>query len=640
MPGFCAEFHFDDVLKEGRERRLYLDPVEVIEVRERTSLLPALMRLDELARSGYHLAGYLSFEAGYILSEQIWPGKFSGFSSITKNDFIKKKRSSPSWETPLLSMGVFREFVEPFLPGGGAEKRSRHEITPFRPAIDFSTYRKQAFSIHEEILSGRTYQINYTFFLDFFIRGERRALFNEFGPKARYGALIDSPGAGVLSFSPELFFQKEGEQMVMKPMKGTAPRGVSPEEDRKIIETLQNSSKERAENSMITDLIRNDLGRISRVGSVQAFDICKVETYPTLHQMTSTVESRLAAHTTYHDIFASLFPSGSVSGAPKLEAMKKIAELEERPRGVYTGAVGFIDPCGKAIFNVAIRTVEMPPMSRQPGMAKQPEGRPPAGSGEPLFNPAREREPQEGSFVESARFGAGSGFVYDSVIEKEYQEALLKSKFLFEKSGSFELIEGILLNRGVCYHLKGHLDRLEKSARYFGYPLNRKKALSLLQELSQKHREGRHKVRMTLNVAGELNATVEPVFRNRDVLRLGVCSTPVDSRSVFCRHKTTRRLHLDSAWKEAKAAGYDDVLFFNELGQITETAIHNIFALLGGKWLTPPVSCGLLPGVMRGQLLRRLRGACEAVLTLDDLKRAEKIILVNSIRGVRDGVLG
>ena len=605
---FRAEFHFDDILRGQKERRLYVDPVEVIEVTEKSALVPALVYLDELIASGYHAAGYLSFEAGYALLEQtIWPGKLSmtgSFPGSLSTDLLQeKKEASP----PLMSLGIFRRFENPQAEGGHAFQHPPYAITPPRPGIDFETYRKQALLIHEEILSGRTYQINYTFFLDFFIRGSHRALFDELGPDARYGALVESPGARVLSFSPELFFQRKGEQMVMKPMKGTAPRGNTPVEDAEMIAGLKASAKERAENSMIVDLIRNDLGRISRPGTVCATHICDIETYPTLHQMTSTVESRLNPEIGYCDIFSSLFPSGSVTGAPKLEAMKRINAFEDRLRGVYTGAVGFIDPCGEAIFNVAIRTIEMP-------------------------------EAKE-NLSQRARLGIGSGFVYDSVIEKEHQEALLKSHFLTGQMKPFDLIEGVLLNRGVCYRIGAHLARLEKSANYFDYPFDGQKVAALLQELAEKHQIGRHKVRLTLNAVGEFAATCEPVLRDKSLLRLGVCKTPVDSGSLFCRHKTTRRSHLDLAWREAKEAGNDEVLFLNERGELTETAIHNLFVFLDGTWVTPPVSSGLLPGVMRDELLRRLHGARERVLTLDDVRRAERIVLVNSIRGVRDAAL-
>jgi para-aminobenzoate synthetase/4-amino-4-deoxychorismate lyase len=382
-------------------------------------------------------------------------------------------------------------------------------------------------------------------------------------------------------------------------MKGTARRGRWLEEDDLQIAALKASSKERAENLMIVDLLRNDLGKIAEIGTVRVDSLFDVETYPTLHQLTSTVTAKVRRGVNIAEILAALFPCGSVTGAPKRRSMAIISELEKTPRGVYCGAIGYIAPGGEALFSVAIRTL--------------------------LFDKE----------MHKLSLGIGSGITTDSKPGQEYQECLAKSGFLFQPDEEFGLIESLKLENGSYPLLKRHLERLHSSALFLGFAVQLEVVKDSL-ERSAVDRVGEHKVRLLLSRNGEFSLTTEPLTMSTSPLKFAISRHSVASGDTFRYHKTTRRELLDSARKERPDV--DEVVFLNERGELTEGSYHNLLLKIGGKMLTPARESGLLAGVMRQELL-----ACgevfESTLFPADLLKAEEIWLINSVRGVRRAFL-
>ncbi len=483
-------------------------------------------------------------------------------------------------------------------------------------ALTEAEYVQRIARIHEWIRAGDIYQLNFTAPFSIEAPGSIAAHYARLRSRqpVDYGAFLHwQPGRHILSFSPELFFRVEnggsrrGERRITtQPMKGTAPRGRTTREDREIAEWLRGDPKNRSENVMIVDLVRNDLGRIARTGSVKVEELFSVERYPTLWQMTSTVSAELRPEVGFHDIFRALFPCGSVTGAPKVRAMQLIAELEDAPRGVYTGAIGFFSP-HQTVFNVAIRTLEL--------------------------NGAR------------GTMGAGSGVVIDSDPAQEFRECLLKAKFLtgpahrttsltaenastISLPDKFALIETMLWN-GSYPLLELHLDRLEDSADYFGFACDRAAVKSaLIDHASQFAGRASRKVRLLLvDDEGHIQIGSEVLSLPGEPNRIGrVCVSTVrtDPADVMLYHKTTHRPIYSRAFEEATRDGFDDVLFLNLRGEVTEGAISNVFVVNGDHWFTPPVECGLLAGVYRRHLLETRPEIEERILFLDDLRSCRR----------------
>ncbi len=507
-------------------------------------------------------------------------------------------------------------------------------------ALTESEYVRRIARIHEWIRAGDIYQLNFTAPFSIEAPGSIAAHYARLRSRqpVDYGAFLHwQPGRHILSFSPELFFRIEGggtrsgeRRIVTKPMKGTAPRGRTTREDREISEGLRGDPKNRSENVMIVDLVRNDLGRIARTGSVKVEELFSVERYPTLWQMTSTVSAELRPDVGFHDIFRALFPCGSVTGAPKVRAMQLIAELEDTPRGVYTGAIGFFSP-HQTVFNVAIRTLEL-----------------------------------HGAH---GTMGAGSGVVIDSDPAQEFRECLLKAKFLsgpvhriaapisenaltVSQPDKFSLIETMLWD-GSYSLLELHLDRLEDSAAYFGFACDRAAVRAALEDharqFANQQSADQHsadsatssprRVRLLMvddegHIQIESEALSPPADPNR-IGRVTLSSLRTDPADAMLYHKTTHRPIYSQAFEQATREGFDDVLFLNLRGEITEGAISNVFVVNGDHWSTPPVRCGLLAGVYRRHLLETRPEIEERVLFIDDLRNADAIYIANAVRGLR-----
>ena len=470
--------------------------------------------------------------------------------------------------------------------------------------------------IQQAIRDGEVYQVNYTAPLHGTLQGSFDALFaalHRTQPEG-YCAHIDAGGTQVLSVSPELFFDwssdAAGGDILARPMKGTAPRGATPEADAAQAAHLRTAPKERAENVMVVDLLRNDLSRIAQPHSVRVPRLFHTQALPTVWQMTSDVQARTRAGTTLADVFAALFPCGSVTGAPKVRAMQLIRELEPAPRGVYCGAVGVVRPHGPpgeggvaATFNVPIRTVVL----------------------------------QAQCAVVQATCGIGSGITSGAEAEAEWHEWRHKRAFVERASAAFDLLETLALEGGLLRHVDDHLARMAAAAAHFGYLWDLARVQTCLQALVAQHAHGAWRVRLLLDGRGAPRAEAFALQPTPTPVRLRLAHRAFDEAdSEFVRHKTTRRAHY--AAFAPTAPGVFDTVLWNRAGEITEGTFGNIAMRLDGRWVTPPLACGLLPGVGRAVALREGR-VTEAVVRIEDLPRVDGWAFINSLRGWLDADL-
>lgn len=505
-------------------------------------------------------------------------------------------------------------------------------VLDLRPSVDRSAFHAAIARIHGAIREGETYQVNYTYRIEFNTFGLPVSLYRRLRARqpVGFGALIALPGVAgrgddphanewVLSCSPELFLQNHGGVLAARPMKGTASRAQVPEGDSEIARMLGDDAKNRAENLMIVDLLRNDLGRIARTGSVRVPALFSVEAYPTVFQMTSSIEAELPPATGFAQLLRALFPCGSITGAPKHRTMQLIAELENTPRGLYTGSIGWIDrpaadrttaACGDFCLSVAIRTLTLKPI--EPGRF--------AGT-----------------------MGVGAGIVIDSRAEEEFEECLLKARFLTGLDPGFSLFESMYATRGDgIRHLDLHLGRLATSAAELGFAFPRESIVAVLaRQVAALSLETPARIRLTLHKEGRFDIVVAPLDPLPDgPVALLLAAEPVSDRSGLLRHKTTLRQRYDQAIADAQSQGAFDTLFFDAEGFLTEGGRTNVFLRIDGEWLTPPLNHAILPGTMRTALMRDPAWAIrEARLTLADLERAERIVVTNALRGALEAVV-
>jgi para-aminobenzoate synthetase/4-amino-4-deoxychorismate lyase len=580
----------DDSLTPGGRSLLFTAPEQVVSVSDPSEVEATLETVSAGLARGLHAAGFFAYELGYCLEPKL-------------RELLPKTQ-----RVPLFWIGLFEapqamndEETRNWLDESGGAERAK--ICNLRLSWTREQYGSAFKAVKDFIAAGDVYQINLTqkYFFDF--EGDPAALYAALRRKQRvaYGALIRTPGLNVLSLSPELFFRREGQHMSTRPMKGTAPRGRTPREDARLKTWLAVDEKQRAENLMIVDLLRNDLGRVARIGSVEVTDLFTVETYRSVHQMTSGISAELRSDMGLKDMLRALFPCGSVTGAPKVRAMEIIRALEAAPRGVYTGAIGHIAPSGDCQFNVAIRTVVLD------------------GQG--------------------GEMGIGGGIVADSKEESEYEECLLKAQFLTKVDTPFELIETLRYETGRGFHLlERHLARLQASAHHFGYPFSREAVLAALDAEAQRIGTPVALVRLLLAEDGTITVSSREItLPTKDtVWRLVISDQRVDEKEALFYHKTTRRQFYDREMERQKAlTGCDEVVFLNTRGELTEGTRTTLFLEKDGRLFTPALACGLLPGTLREELLDLPRAAAsEAVLTPADLARADRIYLGNSVRGL------
>lgn len=564
----------DDILFVSRSGELaFSAPVDVISARAIDEVIPCLKRVASGVARGLYAAGFLAYEAAPAFDPA-----------------LKTRAAGP---LPLAWFGLYSTVKHQAI---SVARDRNFEIGPWKALVSAREYQENVRRIRTLIADGDTYQVNYTFPLRASFQGETLNWFQQLrsAQQADYCAFVRTPRFHILSASPELFFRLEGNTLKTRPMKGTRPRGRWPEEDKQNAASLAESEKDRAENVMIVDLLRNDMGRISDFDSVRVQSLFDVERYPTVWQMTSTVVSHTSASAS--EIIGALFPCGSVTGAPKIRTMEIIKELEPYPRGIYCGSIGWWAPDGHTEFNVAIRTVTVDTETSQ------------------------------------AFYNVGSGITFGSSPEEEYEECLTKAELLTRLEPDFELIESMRLDNEY-FLLHEHMERLEESADYFGFKLDRAKVETALAEkaMMQSKRAAAPrplKARLLLSRDGSFRIETEPA-KPAAPLRVGFADQPINENDVFLYHKTTQRTVYEQAL--ASRPECDDVLLWNRRGEITESTIANIVLDIDGQRMTPPKASGLLQGTFRKHLLGRGE-IHEHVLTRNDVMRARSIHLINSVR--------
>jgi para-aminobenzoate synthetase/4-amino-4-deoxychorismate lyase len=572
-------------IRHGTGWLRFTDPVEIVEAHTLDDVLSRLHAVESAVNArGWYAAGFLTYEAAPA--------------------FDRALRVQPPAALPLLWFGLYDrvERVERptrTAPRSGASvdpDRAVEPIADWAATVTWPEYERSIHAIKHAIAAGDTYQVNYTYRLRAPFRGEAWPLFLSLARKqpVGYAAYVDTGRHVICSASPELFFHLSGRTVTSKPMKGTAPRGRTLAEDRANQQWLHQSEKNRAENVMIVDMVRNDLGRIAEIGSVDVPQLFAIERYPTVLQMTSTVTAQTDAALT--EIMTALFPCASITGAPTVRTMDFIAELETTPRGVYTGCIGYLAPEREAQFNVAIRTVTI---DRATGQAE---------------------------------YGVGGGIVWDSDAADEFRECQIKTRVLTQIRPAFDLIESILWTPDDgCFLVDRHRRRLADSAEYFDISIDWPAIEAQLEALTSTLPHAAHKLQVRVSPQGVAVVSATPLGQIPlpHPMRVTLAARPIDSNDPFLYHKTTRR-DLYAAARAARP-GYDDVILWNERGEITEATIANVVVEFAGELVTPPIECGLLPGTFRGWLLDQgvIR---ERVISLEEFKSVQRIYLINSVR--------
>ncbi|MEW6598524.1 MAG: aminodeoxychorismate synthase component I [Pseudomonadota bacterium] len=582
------------VLIEDRGRsvaRLFVAPIDVITAATSDEVESALQRLDAHLAGGRWIAGYLSYEFGLALEPR-----------------LRSRLDAHQGRPALCWLGVFEAPVEIALAELDAmlgDLAPPPPVTGLTPNAARDEHIGRVARALDLIRAGDIYQVNLTHPLDFDYEGDPLALYAALRSRqsGAHAALVRTPELDILSASPELFVEVSDGVATVRPMKGTAPRGADPASDTALKEALRADPKQRAENLMIVDLMRNDLSRLAEPGGVKVPAIFQVETYPTLHTLTSTVQATLKPDVATSDVLRALFPCGSITGAPKVRAMEIIGDLETYGRGPYTGAIGHFSPGGELRLNVAIRTAVL-----------------------------------EGG--QRGRYAVGGGVVFDSHPHDEFEESLLKGRILTDLAAPYGLIETFAWRLGTGFvRLDGHLRRLARSATALEFQCDMEALVEQLHQIGAVFDEDQ-RVRVQLERDGQAAITFAPLGPEPDsILRLGRGREPVHPGDPFLRHKTTRRDTYERAHDEAAAAGLDDAILVNTRGDVCETTRANLFVEIDGQVLTPALVCGLLPGVLRAEMIES-GAAVEAVLGWPDLETASRVWVGNSLRGLRVATLG
>ena len=583
--------------------RLYTGHVGTLACAHAADLPAMLAEMQQALRDGRHAVGLFAYELGAALH-----------AIAPRDDARTLSQVLLFAHCDRLSATEVEAWLSQRSGGGDAADDFAAGTANLRSSVTPQQFSDAIARIHAYLEAGDTYQVNYTYRLRFDAYGSLYQLYlllRERQP-VPYGALIALPdGSAILSRSPELFARHAQGVVTARPMKGTAAASGDARVDAARALALAVDPKNRAENLMIVDLLRNDLGRIAALGSVRVPQLFDVQRYSSVLQMTSTVQAQVRADVTLADLLVALYPCGSITGAPKRRTMQIIRELEPDPRGFYTGAIGWFDQprggrsIGDFCMSVPIRTLIL---------------QPPGDDG-----------------VRVGELGVGAGIVHDSDAQDEYAECHLKAQFLTGLPHDFELFETMHATRvDDCRHLDLHLCRLRGSAAYFGFAYDEANARALLQETcAGLPATGAYRLRLALDQAGVCTVQATVLLPLAESVQLLLAPQTTIANDLFLRHKTTLRTRYDAAWRAAEAQGAFDMLFCNERGELTEGARSSLFVKLDGRWVTPPLSAGLLPGVMRAVLLADPAwDARERSLTLDDLRAAQEIVVCNSLRGV------
>jgi para-aminobenzoate synthetase / 4-amino-4-deoxychorismate lyase len=586
------EARFDDLTGASDSFRL-IGPAGVLEALHAEEVPGVLAAAEGAVARGMWVAGFVSYEAAPGLDPAMRVRERAG--------------GDPFARLPLAWFALFEDRERTTLPEP-QEGTPRGSADVWRPSIDRASYDTAIARIRERIAAGDTYQVNHTLRLHSRVQGDERGLYRDlcYAQRGAYAAYLNLGRYRVLSASPELFFRIDDGRITTRPMKGTAPRGRWSAEDDEVAAGLRGSVKDRAENAMIVDLLRNDMGRIARTGTVTWSDVFDLERYETVWQLTSTVSAELEPATPLIDVFRALFPCGSVTGAPKVRTMEIIAELEDAPRGVYCGAVGFLAPTGSdapaARFSVPIRTVLLDTESR------------------------------------SAEYGVGGGITWGSSAEGEYDETVAKARVLTARRPRFELYETLRHDPGKGFrHLDRHLRRLRESSAYFGFAFDEQALVRALHDGAGRFPDRPARLRVSVDRRGGIDVGATALVTSPEPVRLAIDhGHPVDHTDPMMFHKNSLRGVYEQA--RARHPDADEVLLVNDRGEITEATIANVAVSLDGRWVTPPLDAGLLPGVGREVALEE-GWLVEATVRLDDLRRADAIELVSDVRGRRQVLL-
>lgn len=570
---------------------LFTQPLAEIHITSFDDIFRGLKEVDEQRQKGRYLAGFISYEAAYGLIN-----KLAGLQDKTSN-------------ATLLHFYAFDEPRRCTFEEIETALTDNPEQEPYIHSISLSETREEYLDqierIQRYILEGDTYQVNYTIRMNFDLEGSHLALYKELRARqsVEYSAFIRTPEKTILSLSPELFIEKQSVTLTSRPMKGTSPRGGTPKEDAAIERSMACDEKQLSENLMIVDLMRNDIGKLAQVGSMQAEPLFEIQVFETLFQMISTIRGQVDKDIAFSEVIKELFPCGSITGAPKVRTMEIIDELESQARGVYTGAIGYITPDNDFTFNVPIRTIEFDASSNH------------------------------------GQLGIGGGIIHQSDANDEWQECLLKAKFLTGANEDFSLIETcrVLHKNKNIERLDAHLKRLRNSASTFGIPCNTHDIREKIESyLEHKTSTSDLKLRLLLNTKGDVTLSSEKLnTRALTMPRVTVADQRIVAESLFRQHKTSRRTLYNKLHKHFEEHGFYDVIFLNQYGRVAEASRHTLFIERNGKLYTPPLTDGALPGVFRQSLLdKKVQDIEESPLTLTDLTSADKIFLSNSVRGL------
>ncbi|VVD96968.1 chorismate-binding protein [Pandoraea fibrosis] len=626
----------DDSADPAGGARLYTGLVREVTCDEPGVLSDALREVEDATRQGWHAVLLTDYEFGvrlggvHTVTTRRAPGQFRAllFRTLQRLDATQTQMWLSRQEAAYADTDA--DVTAPSDTGASDDIRPPGVagVAALQGDVSDAAFDDAIARIHDWLSQGECYQINYTYRLNFDAFGSPVALYRRLRARqpVPYGALVMLPGArgvagrAILSLSPELFLRHSRGRIEARPMKGTAPACGDPAEDAKRSAALAADEKNRAENLMIVDLLRNDLGRIATSGSVKVPKLFEVTRFASVLQMTSTVTATLPPATSFAEVLRALYPCGSITGAPKHRTMQLIGELEASPRGLYTGAIGWLDAreddpqaLGDFCLSVAIRTLEL--------------DAPDAGG------------------LRRGRLGVGAGIVLDSKAEEEREECKLKARFLSALDPGFELFETMQATRGGgVAHVERHLARLAASATYFGFRFDGAALRAQLDAvLATLVGDTVHRVRLALSHDGTValtHAVLAPLPSDTVTVLLAQEASHTRAADLFLRHKTTVRAQYDAAWRDAEAKGAFDRLFFNERGELTEGGRSNVFVKRDGIWMTPPLSSGVLPGVMRGVMLDDPAwSAVEAVLTRDDLVNAQAIVVCNALRGALPAVI-
>lgn len=583
--GVYTAFFYTPVIYPDAESILFAKPIEVICSYNSDDIIPAIKKADALINGGLKGFALINYEAGYCLEKKF------------------KKSFNPS-QQPAVIFFLFDEnnckhFLSSSIHFEKADFIKSFSVKNYKLNTSQDEYTSAIERIKNYIAAGDTYQVNYTIKGKFDFEGKVQSLFLNllFNQSARYTALINRGDNFIISFSPELFFDVKNNVITTKPMKGTAKRGATHSGDETQQFILTHSEKEKAENLMIVDLLRNDLGRISKFGSVKVENLFEVEKYESLLQMVSTVNGELNNEVDLAGIIKNIFPCGSITGAPKIKTMEIIRELEKEERGIYTGAIGLLDK-DETTFNVAIRTVVI---NKNTGMGE---------------------------------IGLGGGIVWDSDAQNEYDEVLLKSSFLTSPADYFEIFETMLVKNNTGAFINEHIMRLKNAASFFLFKFDEEKIIREIQNQIDKLDESKkYRYKVSLTKWGELTHQINEYKSFEGEVKVVISATRVNSQSQFLYFKTTNRQVYDSEYARYSSRGFFDVLFFNEKGELNEGAITNIFIKMGEDIFTPPSKCGLLTGIFRNYFINTHSNIQEKIISREDLYCADEIILTNSLRG-------